>query len=59
MKSLQEIGAACEMVKLSIRGRIAILTISRPEALNALNNQTLKELERLTMGLECARDIWG
>ena len=32
------------MIKLEKQGNIAVLTVSRPEALNALNSQTLDEL---------------
>ena len=34
------------------KGNIAIATINRPEALNALNTEVLKELEEMARGIE-------
>ncbi|WP_068555282.1 short-chain-enoyl-CoA hydratase [Thermotalea metallivorans] len=34
-----------KFVKLSKEGRVAVITMNRPEALNALNTETLKELD--------------
>lgn len=40
-----------EFVQLSVEGAIATVTINRPKALNAMNSQTLSELEEALVGL--------
>lgn len=37
-----------KFIKLSKEGRVAVITLNRPEALNALNTETLKELDAVT-----------
>lgn len=44
-------------VKIAIEDRIALVTISRPEALNALNVETMKELDCLFAMLEQETEI--
>lgn len=44
-------------VKIAIEDRIALVTISRPEALNALNVETMKELDCLFSMLEQETEI--
>lgn len=44
-------------VKLEKKDNIAILTVSRPEALNALNSQVIEELETAVTAVENDRDI--
>ena len=34
-----------EYVKLSVEGNVGVLTINRPAALNALNDQVIRELD--------------
>ena len=48
-----------EYVKGNIDGRIAILTMNRPKALNALNDQTLDELELLFDAIEEDAEVLG
>ncbi|PIE02270.1 MAG: hypothetical protein CSA81_07835 [Acidobacteria bacterium] len=46
-----------EFVKLETEDRIALVTINRPKALNALNNQVFIELEQIIDNLEADRQI--
>ena len=41
-----EVAKITEFVKGELDGTVAILTMNRPKALNALNDQTLDELDR-------------
>ncbi|MBO4563173.1 MAG: enoyl-CoA hydratase/isomerase family protein [Clostridia bacterium] len=45
------------MIKLEKNGHIAVLTVSRPEALNALNSATLKELKEAAQTVRADEDI--
>ena len=45
------------MIKLEKQGNIAVLTISRPEALNALNGATLDELYETAVSVRKDEDI--
>jgi enoyl-CoA hydratase len=42
---------------LETRGRVGLITLNRPEALNALNAQLISELNQALDGLETDRDI--
>ena len=33
-----------EMILIEIRGRVGLVTLNRPQAMNALNNQLMNEL---------------
>ena len=44
-------------VLLEKEGNIAIVTINRPKALNALNSETLKELNAVIEDLENDKEI--
>ena len=54
-----EAASNTEYVKGIIDGRIAILTMNRPKALNALNDQTLDELELLFDAIEEDAEVLG
>lgn len=54
-----EAGNTTEFVKAELEGHVAVLTMNRPKALNALNDQTLDELDRLFTAIESDRDVWG
>ena len=41
------------------QGKIAIVTINRPKALNALNSETLKELDYIIADLENDDEIYA
>ena len=45
-------------VLLEKEGNIAIVTINRPKALNALNSETLKELNAVIEDLENDKEIY-
>lgn len=45
--------------KLEIKENVAYLTLTRPEALNALNSTTVKELESIFDLLASDRNVWG
>jgi len=59
MKKLLNIGNDCENIRLEVHENIVIITMNRPKALNALNNQTLEELEWIITALETAQDVRG
>ena len=40
-------------VQMQIENQIAVLTLNRPEALNALNDQVLDHLDNLLTELDC------
>lgn len=54
-----EASKTTECVKVELEGKLAILTMNRPKALNALNDQTLDELDRLFTAIEKDRDVLG
>ena len=46
-------------VKFEQQGGVAILTIERPEALNALNSQVLSDLDEAISKVEAADDVYA
>lgn len=46
-----------ECILIEIRGRVALITLNRPEALNALNAQLISELNRALDDLDAQREI--
>ncbi len=48
-----------ENIKLEQEGAMVIVTMNRPKAMNALNNQTLDELEAIVDAVRAERDILG
>lgn len=47
-----------EDIRLERRGHVAILTLNRPEALNALRSKTVEELGTALRELEADREVW-
>ncbi|MEA4826991.1 MAG: enoyl-CoA hydratase-related protein [Clostridium sp.] len=48
-----------ENIKVNIEGVVAIVTMNRPKALNALNNQTLDELNAIIDSISADEEILG
>lgn len=47
-----------DFVKLQLQGHVGVLTIDRPDALNALNSQVLSELDQALDQIETNEDIY-
>lgn len=47
LEQISSLATTLEQVKLEVDGAAAIVTMNRPQALNALNDQTLAELEQI------------
>lgn len=58
-EKLQEIAEKLQNVKVEVEGAMAIVTMNRPKAMNALNNQTLGELNCLFDYFRKDNDILG
>ena len=56
---IQMLSEQLQNVRLEVEGAIAIVTMARPKAMNALNNQTLGELESLFHYFKKDKDIFG
>ena len=54
-----ETAKTIENVRAELDGRVAILTMNRPKALNALNDQTLDELDRLFTSIKEDKEVLG
>ncbi len=54
-----EAAKTTEFVKAEVEEKFAVLTMNRPKALNALNDQTLDELDRLFTAIEKDREVLG
>lgn len=46
-------------VKVKVEGKIAFVTMDRPSAMNALNNETLSELLNIIEWLKGKEEVWG
>ena len=54
-----QLSTKLENVKLELEDHILVVTMNRPKALNALNNQTLDELQEVTKMIAEDDDIYG
>lgn len=59
MKEIVLKDLSLENVKVNIEENVAIVTMSRPKALNALNNQTLEELDAIIESISVDKSILG
>ena len=59
MATVYEIMNQLSNIRCEMREQIALLTLNRPEALNALNSKTLEELDLIFESLENTEDILG
>ena len=59
MEKINALAATLENVKLELDGVVAIVTMNRPKALNALNNQTLTELDKIFSLLAKTPEVLG
>ncbi len=54
-----QLSTKLENVKLELEDHILVVTMNRPKALNALNNQTLDELQEVTKMIAEDDDVYG
>ena len=47
-----------EEVKFEVQGRIAIFTLNRPKALNAVSSELSEKFEKLLDSFEANDDLW-
>ncbi|MBE6069113.1 MAG: enoyl-CoA hydratase/isomerase family protein [Clostridium lundense] len=59
MKEIVLKDLSLENVKVNIEENVAIMTMSRPKALNALNNQTLEELDAIIESISSDKEVLG
>ncbi|MBM7871629.1 enoyl-CoA hydratase [Clostridium pascui] len=59
MKGMVLKDLSLENVKVNIEENVAIVTMNRPKALNALNNQTLEELDAIIESISVDKSILG
>lgn len=55
----EQLNGTTENIKLELENHILIVTMNRPKALNALNNQTLDELQEIAEMIKEDNDIYG
>ena len=58
-EAFEKVAATLENVRAEQDGKIAVLTMNRPKALNALNDQTLSELDRIFTCVASDPEILG
>ena len=57
--SLLDLKGKTENIAIEVEGKIAILTMNRPKALNALNHATLAEMQQIMAEIAADESIWG
>ena len=58
-EGFEKIMSDVENIRVQRDGNIVVITMNRPKALNALNDQTLEELDRVFTCLEEEREVLG
>ena len=59
MMKFEELNGTLENIKIELEQNILTVTMNRPKALNALNNQTLDELQKITDMINEDNNIYG
>ena len=57
--SLLDLKDKIENIAIEVEGKTAILTMNRPKALNALNHDTLAEIQTVMAEIAADESIWG
>lgn len=57
--NFEELSKSLENVKIELDNHVLVVTMNRPKALNALNNQTLDELQKVADFIAESNDIYG
>ena len=58
-EGFEKVMSEVENIRVQRDGNIVVITMNRPKALNALNDQTLEELDRVFTCLEEEREVLG
>ena len=58
-EGFEKVMSEVENIRVERDGNIVVITMNRPKALNALNDQTLEELDRVFTCLEEEREVLG
>ncbi len=58
-EAIKKLAESLENTKVEQNGAVIVLTMNRPKALNALNDKTLDELERIFSCIEGETDVLG
>ena len=57
--AIKKLAESLENTKVEQDGAIVVITMNRPKALNALNDQTLGELDRIFSCIETEAEVLG
>ena len=58
-EAIKKLAESLENTKVEQDGAIVVITMNRPKALNALNDQTLGELDRIFSCIETEAEVLG